>query len=275
MSQPLALELYYLIIHHVNNKTDLCSLALCCSAFRDEAQRCLFQEIREDSPSRQSQIISIVNTSPSRLGPWIHTFHVKIEKRNKKQEASVSSALRAMNSLKHLQVSAGRPSRVLEGCMFTLHTLVFSSGLDESELLYLLYDFLPTQQSISHLQVPYIGHPTYSFTEVEVLKSLCPKLDFLGTNERRFANVLLRDTRLITQFEWKDVVLALPNMTTRQLSHLEFLSFNIYHSGIDTAVTSRLTSLVLLELHITLHDASYLYPNVCWSRQVSHDRCNY
>lgn len=45
MSQQMALELYHAIFQRVDNTDDLLSSALCCSAFRDEAQRCLFRHV--------------------------------------------------------------------------------------------------------------------------------------------------------------------------------------------------------------------------------------
>ena len=48
---PLALEPNYSIINHVDTNDYLHSLALGCSAFQHEAQRCLFHEVVVDATS--------------------------------------------------------------------------------------------------------------------------------------------------------------------------------------------------------------------------------
>ncbi|KAF5327882.1 hypothetical protein D9619_005158 [Psilocybe cf. subviscida] len=269
MPPSLALELHLQIIQHIDNQADLCALSLCCSDFRDEAQRSLFYEVTPKPLHRQAQFISTMNASPSRFGPWVHTFYTNLKPRVDVQLSDMSAALRAMRNLKHLKILTDQhTSSILPGCTFSLHTLAFVDGLQEAEMQYLFYNFLHTQPSISRLQVPYDGLSRYPLLATEVSTKLCPKLDFLGTSDRRFVGVLLRDNRLITRFEWGAKLSPLPPISTRQLNHLEYLFFGIAASPINFTFTHHLTSLVVLELHIGLRDGNGPSPDLSFLQNI-------
>lgn len=257
MAQSLALELYQLIMQHVNDKTDLRSLALCWSGFRDEAQRCLFRHAEPESLDQQNQLIATINTAPLRLGTFVHTFHIKdglgFDSNGRPVSGSLSLALRAMQNLKHLTINSGRALSILQGCAFSLHTLVYRHPVEGADLAFLLCTFLPTQNYLKRLKI--IHNVQYNISEVPT--DLCPKLDSLGIRDARLVRAILGDRKLISHFQWYKI-LAPPALTSYQLNHLKSLLFCIYDiSNMDTSFTLHLTSLIYLELWVNLHDHDF------------------
>jgi hypothetical protein len=256
MPRRLALELYHTIIHDVNDTNDLLSLALCCSAFRGEAQRFLFRHADPKSLGQRTQLISTINASPLRLGPLVHTFYIRHELGSDEVNyldeddhvVSLSSALRAMYNLKHLRNEGVQMTlTVLQGCIFKLHTLVWNCSLDKSKMLFLLCDFLPAQHSIKHLQFCHMAKAGI----IEVPANLCPNLNSLGAIDEFTIKALLRDNRLITRFQWHGSG-AVPRMSIRQLNRLEYLRCGMNELNINPSFTLHLTSLVFLEVPINI-----------------------
>lgn len=269
MTEPLPLELYHLIIRHVHDKDALRSLALCCSAFRDEAQRCLFRhvDLTLDNQQRQQQLfISTVNSAPLCFGPLVHTFHIEQTWWDNPELAkSLSTALRAMCSLKNFELLYGRPSPILRGCGFSLHSLTIIHGVVfPDELVFLLCDFLPTQPQIRHLKFV-LRSQIYG---VVAPTGLCPQLDSLCLNGDSLVNAFLPESRVLSHFQWHGFP-SPPPLTTRQLNYLKSLQFMV---GMDTKFTQHLTSLVYLELMIAIYDGNTLLDKVSSSRQMRH-RC--
>ncbi|KAF5317705.1 hypothetical protein D9619_012667 [Psilocybe cf. subviscida] len=252
MAQPLPLELYHAIIQHVDKWVDLYSLALCCSAFRDEAQRCLFRYVELHSERRHTLFISAVNASPLRLGPLVHAFYLnsasapRFGMEDPTAPLSISLALRSMCNLEHFKNEWLLPSTILRECTFKLRTLVWDRYLDKSSRLFLLCHFLPTQPSIRRLDLNF-GESNPSDL-VEVPTDLCPMLDFLEVTDNNIINHLLRDDRLITRFQWESIGGGLPTMSTRQLNHLKYLRCVIDVLNMNPSFTLQLNSLVCLEL---------------------------
>lgn len=259
MVQPLALELYHLIVRHIDDTTDLQALALCCSAFRDEAQRCLFRhvDLKLASQHRQQQLfISTVNSAPLRFGLLVHTLHINLTQWDDYEYAmSLSTALCAMCSLKHLELHYGRPSPILRGCNFSLHSFSIIYGtLWRDELVFLLCDFLPTQHHIRHLEF-LLSRDIY---DVNAPAGLCPQLDSLGLNGDSLVDTFLSESRLISHFQWHGFPAA-PPLTTHQLGYLKSLRFL---ARIDTTFTRHLTSLVYLELVLPIDNVNRFVNNV-------------
>ncbi|KAF5317794.1 hypothetical protein D9619_012658 [Psilocybe cf. subviscida] len=249
MAQPMALELYHAIIQHVDNTDDLLSLALCCSAFGDEAQRCLLRHVEPKSKHQLTRLISAINASPLRLGPLIHTFCLRERTASGEEDPaaplSISMALRSMCNLEHLINDRPLPSTVLQGCTFKLRTLVWTCFLQKPSLLFLFCNFLPTQPSIKHLHL-YQSEP---FDLAEVPTNLCPMLDSFKASDYNIISCLLRDDRLITRFQWR-MMEGLPKMTNRQVNHLKYLQCMMNKLDMDDSFTLQMTSLVFLELHL-------------------------
>lgn len=263
MPTELALELYHLVIRHVDSQADLRSLALCCWAFRDEAQRCLFGYVKLNNFLRQMRFLSAINGASLRLGPLVHSFCIDVETLNGYNHLdSLSKALHAMSGLKHLKILRCRtPSEVLRGRTFRLLTLVCEDFLEDTEVFFLICDFLPTQTGIKHLEI-YVWEPI-DVSKVPI--GLCPGLDCMGTNDNHLVSVLLPDTRTLSQFRWNDSNRP-PPLTVHQLNHLKSLTFSISAFETDVSFTSHLTSLVNLEVRISLsngapfvHDVSTLF----------------
>ncbi|KAF5326804.1 hypothetical protein D9619_005128 [Psilocybe cf. subviscida] len=257
MLQPLALELYRTVVENVDDTTDLLALALCCSALRDEAQRCLFRKVAKKSLDRQAQLISTINASPSRFGPWVHDFYVVLY--YEENLSTISSALQAMRNLKHLQICLAGISEILPGCTFKLRSLTFAFRLEDEDLEYLLCHFLPTQQSIKRIRFPASGS-LGALDTAGMPMNLCPKLDFLDANDPRFVRAILRDSRLIKRFQWRSFG-PLPSMTIKQLNHLEYLYLTTQEWQIDSDFTRHLLSLVLLEIYDRQNDGRNIQTN--------------
>jgi hypothetical protein len=261
MPQPLALEIYQLIIAHVDDTTDLRSLALCCSAFRDEAQRCLFRHVDAKSLYQHTPFPAAINAAPLRLGPLIHTLDftplLGLNTMDRSWTVPLSLALRVMHNLKNLAIDRVNPSTVLQDCTFKLRTLYCGSLLHESEVLFVLCNFLPTQPSITCLQIMY----NVPFDMAAVPMDLCPDLDSLGVSDVHLVSALLRNTRLITRFEWYSWMF--PKIAIPQLNHLEYLLFSIDQLNVDTSFSLNLTSLVHLVLHVKLNTPNVLSHKVC------------
>ncbi|KAF5326917.1 hypothetical protein D9619_005161 [Psilocybe cf. subviscida] len=255
MLQPLALELYRTVVENVDDTTDLLALALCCSALRDEAQRCLFRKVAKKSLAQQAQFISTINASPSRFGPWVHDFYVVLY--YEENLSPISSALHAMRNLKHLQICLAGISKILPGCTFKLRSL---TCLYDNDLEYLLCHFLPTQQSIKRIRFPALGPPVGALDTAGMPMNLCPKLDFLDATDARFVRAILRDSRLIKRFQWRSFG-PLPSMTIKQLNHLEYLYLTTEEWQIDSNFTRHLLSLVLLELYDKQNDGRNVQTN--------------
>jgi hypothetical protein len=255
MPQRLALEIYRLIIEQVDDTTDLLSLALCCSTFRAEAQRCLFRHVKAKSFHRYMPFIAAINASSLRLGPLVHALEFVAQPGfnmtgwREAWMAPLTLALREMHNLQHLTIDRVHPSTFLHDCTFKLRTLSFGHlfKLHTMEVLFLLRDFLPTQPSLKRLQLVHSA----SFDVAKVPTNLCPNLDLLGAGNECFVNAILRDTRLITRFEWY-LLETPPPLSIKQLNHLEYLLLKIYHPDMDASFTLNLTSLVHLELHVKL-----------------------
>lgn len=250
MVQPLALELYHTIIQHINNTGDLLSLALCCSTFLDEAQRCLFCYVGPESQHQHKLLISAINSSPLRLGPLVHTYYIgegTAWDRNDlvAESLSISLALPSMCNLEHLKINLPLPSTVLQGCTFKLRTLV-CKGYDRRKpnLVFLFRNFLPTQPLIKHLHFS----RSCVFDLAEVPKDLCPMLDFLEASDNTIISYLLRDDRLITRLQWNLTGGGMPAISIRQLNHLKYLQCDVNQLSMDSSFYLQLTSLVFLEL---------------------------
>lgn len=156
MPIPLALEIYHLIIKQIDNKSDLRSSALCCSIFRDEAQRCLFSVFDDHYRwhLQRKKFLSAINDDPQRLGPLVHTFSIEEwVPIHDDDVVSLSKALHAMPNLKHLKLNWQKPSTVLHGCTFQLSTFVCGWDLVGPEAPFILSDFLPTQRGVKHLGI--------------------------------------------------------------------------------------------------------------------------
>lgn len=264
MPDLLALELYYSIILHIDNKSDLRSLALCCSTFRDEAQRRLFRDV--DLPSitqwqkqQQQLFMSRVNRAPLRFGPWVHTLCMDSRWLNRDgMRESVSMALRAMYDLEHLDINWPKLSTILHGCTFKLRVFIARSPLDRTETLFLLCNFLPTQPRIKHLELLMRDE----FNNGHVPTNLCPQLESLAIHADSLISILLPDARLIPHFQWLGYNRRPPPLTIRQLNHLNSFLFCKFPRSMDITFTQHLTSLVRLALIVTVDDVEQLVDEV-------------
>lgn len=264
MPLPLAPELLFLIIEHVDDKTDLYSLALCCSAFRGEAQRRLFRDVASTSLDREKQFLSAIKGAPLRLGPLVHSFHVgECESDGAGHAASLSTALQAMRELKHLGLGSWDPSRILHTSVFQLRTFVCNSYLGgQKQVLFLIRKFLPAQRDIKRLEIYYGRDPVHLS---KAPKGLCPQLEFLSINNAEIAHVLLADTRLLSEFQWRQFH-GNPPLTICQLNYLKSLTLYIRLGQTNTSFMAHLTSLVDLKLHVPITTTDHLLDTV--SRSV-------
>lgn len=255
MPPLLALELYHLFIQRVDENHDLLSLALCCSAFRDEAQRWLFRDATLPTLSQHIQFLSAINGAPLRLGPSVHSYYVGPWSMENVYAVAVSEALLAMCSLKHLELSWPTPSRILRRCTFKLRTLTCPNRLETPEFRFMVTDFLLTQKFIEHLEIHSL-HPVYISKPPS---GLCPQLQSISTTNETLPRLLLQDTRLITHFQWFRYQTP-PPLTIPQLNHLKSLAFSIHILGMDTSFITHLISLVdlKLNLHMRLDNADHL-----------------
>lgn len=252
MPPSLALELYYSIIKRVEGKPDLCSLALCCSAFRDEAQRCLFNYLQPTSPDQEERVLSAIIAAPLRLGPLVHAFSIhRWAGDNTGHILSRSKALRAMSSLRHLRLFLWIPSTILQGFVTQLWTLDCAYALVQEEVHFLLYEFLPTQKAIKRLAVDSFDSITAKESQSEVPMDLCPQLESLRIDNEILASVLLPSTRVISQLQWRGLGTLQPPLTIRQFNHLKSLTLNMHVKlDIDTSFSAQLICLINLKLHI-------------------------
>lgn len=258
MPPRLALELYHLVIQHVRNKTDLCSLAVCCSAFQDEVQRCLFSDVEPKSLFQQKKFLLAINSAPLRLGSLVHSFCVEEwELGDDVRSVSLSTALHAMRNLKHLKLHWWKPSTILQGCTFQLRTFVNIYFLNRPEALFILCNFLPAQRGIKHVGIRREKLPG----GLEVPTHLCPHLESVALHGKDLVHMLLPSDRRVTQFEWLAYRMPLP-LTPNQLNGLKSLKFNIRTLGTDTSFSPHLTSLVKLELRVHRRDPDLIINNV-------------
>lgn len=250
MAIPLPLEIHHFIIQQIDDKSDLCSLALCCSAFRSEAQWCLFHEAKPATIVRRTQFLSAINGEPLRLALLVHTFYIDGRDSNDDFYASLSQALHAMHCLKHLRLFwLGYPSTVMHGCTFQLCAFGCIFPLNRREALFLLCDFLPTQKSFKRLEM-YVNNPGL-IEASEVPNDPCPQLESLLCNEEGLVKILLPDARPIPDFRWFNADTP-PPLTIYQLNHVKSLKLRFLTSGPNPAFAVHLTSLVTVSLDAIL-----------------------
>lgn len=259
MPPQLALELYHSIIQHIDSKIDLSSLALCCATFRDEAQQCLFRDAAPASLDRQIQFQSAINTAPLRLGPLVYSLYTHDWSTRDASDlvSSFSDALRAMHRLKHLKLYWQRPSAVLHGCSFQLQTLICGYLVEGQQVPFLLCDFIPTQSNIKRIELQVAIWADLPETPM----GLCSQLESIGASDERLTNILLPDSRRISQFEWYRYNTC-PPLTVHQLNHLQSLTLCIKMDGMDTSFAEHLSCLVNLEVHFDVSNYDHLFQNV-------------
>lgn len=254
----LALELYHLIIYHVDEKRDLRSMALCCSGFRDEAQRHLFRQVDPKSLTQQTLFLSAINSQALRLGPLVHTFCLD-QRWWRLGDALefLSIALQAMCGLKYFEIRWATPSTFLRGCTFQLRAFVSGYTLDRTEAEFLLSSFLPTQRHIKHLMLLLNNN----IDDIFVPMGLCPQLDSLGVNDNRLIRDILPQTKLIHHFQWSNYFTP-PSLTIHQLANLKSILLCRYMPAMDTSLIPHLTSLVYLNLKVTVQNPEGLLVHV-------------
>lgn len=253
MSGPLPTEVYLYIIHHCTRNADLLTLALCCSVFRDEAQRVLFSNPNLSSLKKQKQCVDVINSAPARLGPYVRTFYIMPVVQQPEvdlSDSAIASVLQAMFNLKRLGIYRYLPIRILKGCTFSLLSFITDTTptLQPSDVTFLLREFLPFQKDLQHLAI--IG--TQYEVDEPLATVICPKLDRLCVGSISLAKALMsRDHGSIRRFQWWNRS-TMPRLTIAQLNGLEYFMFYIFRRNADTSFTLHLTSLTLLELEIKM-----------------------
>lgn len=241
MPVPFALEIYHLIIQQVKEKRELCSLALCCASFRDEAQRFLFRRMDRKPLTRQKLFISAINSTPLRLGPFVKNLYIDEDGWNDKDSAvSLSMALRAMPNLQCLALRWAEPSTILRGCKFTLRTFVSKDKLERNEAFFLLLDFLPAQNRLKHLEISCRAR----IDAADVPPNLCPQLEFLGVDDTHLLNIFLRKGNRLGPNPQKYEGL-------QQIDSFDFKCLRYTSgSGLPTLFAQRLSCLIYIDLWV-------------------------
>ncbi|KAF5327009.1 hypothetical protein D9619_004882 [Psilocybe cf. subviscida] len=254
----LPLELHYAIIQDVLTVGDLRSLALCCSAFRDEAQGKLFFHPRISTRSQQHKFVNAILGSPARLAPLVHIYSHQSGRELHHMPggtyAELATALRAMCNLTELSLQQTKffPHGILDGCTFKLKVFHWGNGgLPVYQVPYILQSFLPTQSTLKHLAIR--GSLVLSNEspplQVQIITKLCPMLESLS-GDKDIVDALLRNGRSIKRLQWLNEELpALTVFQLGQLEHLELLRYDIRRST-ETKFATQLTALLFLEIFI-------------------------
>lgn len=222
----------------------------------------MFGDSRPRSLGQQNKFLSAINGEPHRLGSLVHTFHVtQWAPRGEEHVAplSIQKALHAMRNLKHLCLFWWKPSTILRGCTFRLHTLACSVGLDGAEIFFLLCEFLPARD-VKRLQIHHRDNKNkIDFAKIPM--DPCPHLESLSLNNEGLIRALIPETRPIPHFQWMSYNTP-PPLTIYHLKHLKSLAFYIDMLGMETSFTAHLISLDDLRLYVTVGGCNNLIHHV-------------
>ncbi|KAF5315140.1 hypothetical protein D9619_007580 [Psilocybe cf. subviscida] len=258
-SPSLPFEIYLYIIGQVTCDTTLCSLSLCCRAFRDDAQRTLLYHPRvllSYPPARQKQFINAMASSPNRLAPMVHIYALDYFPAASRK--LINAALRAMSNLKQLgvlstiQIDAGEVAH----WKFNLDVLswgeyrdIFLSNPD------ILSAILQNQPNLKHLRA--FGDTISG--RVQMDPRWCPNLQGIA-GSANFVNPVLSDARPIHHVHWinfsEDQFMepGVDGMTLSRppnaLSAVRYFSFQLHIDVPDLVFLRHMDSLILIDIYV-------------------------
>lgn len=249
---PLPSEIYYRIIGHIADRTDLCSLSLCCIAFRDEAQGKLFRHVSKLGFIEHGKFLDAIIASPKRLAPMVKycrmTEGTRVKSEGVLMRDAASTALLLMCNLTTLRIRDEALSYIdisaLLHCSFQLITCEFGCLGGWDDLDPLLFTFLRTQSSLRHLTIH--GNLAES-THKELFRDdpeWCPNIQSLSAKGSVIC-MFLAPHRHIQCLDWhyfSDTFGSSP------LSKVKYLAFPVYNTAPNLSFLPRMTSLVLLDV---------------------------
>lgn len=254
---PLPLEIIYSIIGQVTGDNDLCSLALCCRTFRDEAQRQLFLHPSHQSFSRQVRFLETINTSPRRLGPMVESYVIDLRldtiytSTSSPTQTAAGPVVSSMCNLTTLRILYYGTSSILNisdllTCSFRLFSLEFGHYIEP-----LLFDFLRTQPGLRHLKL----HGTLrECIAKELLREdldLCPNLLSLSAEES-IISIFLAQHRHIQRLNCliprSSTGSELGSLKSSQLSSMKRISLKTFSTRPNFSFLQKVSSLTRLDV---------------------------
>ncbi|KAF5314290.1 hypothetical protein D9619_011980 [Psilocybe cf. subviscida] len=256
MPPALPIEICCSIIQSVDAVEDLLDLSLCCSAFREEAQRLLFRH--PSTPTHRDQMLFIlaICTAPERLGPLVHTYTMEYNPgpgADVGQEATfIAFAISAMSNLKQIEHCASTimPLKIYNNCKASLDSFNYYRDSKASpDISSLVYDVLPNQPSLTHMIIECSGRVKIDSKMMKDAADLCPSLVSLSVSSRAIGKLLLQRKKYLQSLQWMAGT-STPGtcMTVAQYNHLNYLMMTIVMRRLKTSFSQHLSSLVLLEL---------------------------
>lgn len=252
--RPLPLELQWKIIQHADNDSDLCSLALCCRNFRDEAQKSLFRHPTAVGFSQLRNFLEAIICSPTRLAFMVQSYWM-VEPSRDNLEAERRIAATALYHMRHLtSLEVEHPDCIdivaLMHCAFKLEVLIWGSKVTTEETPPMLFDFLGAQPTLRRLTI--YDHPS-AVENREVLRDnpkWCPNLVYLGA-QQGFLDIFLAEHRSIRHlecFRFSSASAELANIPSSRTESVEYLTILTYEPRLDFPFLERMASLVLLDV---------------------------
>jgi hypothetical protein len=253
----LPLELHIQIIQHADNQSALYSLALCCRAFRDEAQRKLFRHPVAAWISPHIKLLHAIIFSPARLAPMVKSCVMveswPMDPSDIEVERHIAAtALRCMYNLTSLEVE--RPACVdiaaLMECTFKLDVLIWGSRITTEEIPPMLFAFLGTQPTLRRLTVHGPLLEDVNRTALRDNLKWCPNLLHLGAQQNLLDIFLAghRTIRYLQCFRLSFVSTQLATIPLSRLIWLAYLTIAFDQACLDFSFLEQMTSLVLLDV---------------------------
>jgi hypothetical protein len=266
---PFPLEIYSQIMGQVIRRQDLSSFALCCRAFRNEAQRALFRHPSDLTFVQQAEFFDAIITSPLRLGLIVKSYTIRRlagdESDFEQAREAAAAALPSMRNLRILMIHNATciDMAILLDCSFQLDTLAFR-GDHNREIELLFFEFLRKQPSLRHLTIHGRTTDTIQTHILRNDRAWCPNLMSLGVEEG-LMDMFLAKHRPIQHLHWFNSppgeLIALPSSS--HLSSVEYFSCTIQPNISFSHVLRKMTSLVLLDMYLSYMRDGELLQKVC------------
>lgn len=245
------------LIQYADDQSCLCSLALCCRAFRDEAQRKLFRHPIASWIFPHLQYLHAIISSPTRLAPWVQSClmveswpmdpsHIEAERH------IAATALRYMHNLTSLEIECPACVNIaaLMECTFQLDELIWGSQITTEEIPPLLFAFLGRQSTMRRLTM--YGHLLEDVNRIMFRdnRKWCPNLLYVGA----FQDLVdmfpaeHRSIRHLQCFRLSSVSTRLETIPSSRLIWLAYLTITLDLACLDFSFLEKMTSLVLLDV---------------------------
>ncbi|KAF5314929.1 hypothetical protein D9619_007578 [Psilocybe cf. subviscida] len=253
MTTPtLPVELCYRVIQLSSDKVGLCSLALCCTSFRDEAQSELFRGPFLATTQQDCQFIASILSSPTRLGRMVRTYSVNNADHPSVED--VAAALRSMRNLKNLYVQAEQQTRVstlfVTHYAFQLHIFTLNpiaTGIVPATVFGFLYE----QPALQRLTI-YDHASEIRVNSFRDDPAWCPNLRYVTGGDVAL-KVGLGSKRPVRWLNWFNTIQSAPIITSSGLSTVVHFECTVYCDGEqDFSIFRHMTLLLHMDLKFLL-----------------------